>query len=292
MLPPGLKKSVETYLTRWKETTVEIVEAKPVGGGCINETLALKTRQGMFFIKYNSSAAYPGMFGMEAAGLKILAGAAALTVPEVVGYGESGEYSYLLLQYIESGKTGTKFWTHFGTKLTELHRNTTEFFGLDHDNYIGSLVQLNKHHPDFISFFIEQRIEPQLREARNKGALEQRDMRSFNSLFKTLQNIIPVEKPSLLHGDLWSGNFMVTSAGLPCLVDPAVYYGHREADIAMTALFGGFHPEFYEAVNETWPMEKGWQDRIDIFNLYPLLVHVNLFGGGYAGQVMQIIRQF
>jgi len=292
MLPPGLKKSVETHLTSLKEATVEIEELKPVGGGCINEAYSLKTRQGKFFIKYNSSVAYPGMFEKEAAGLKILSDATALMVPEVIGLGESGEYSYLLLQHIESGTTVRNFWAHFGTKLAELHSNTSEFFGLDHDNYIGSLVQHNKHYPDFIGFFIEQRIEPQLREARNKGALEQRDIRCFNSLFKILQNIIPVEKPALLHGDLWSGNFMVTAEGLPCLIDPAVYYGHRESDIAMTKLFGGFNPEFYEAVNEAWPLEKGWQKRIDIFNLYPLLVHVNLFGGGYARQLMQIIRQF
>ena len=101
-----------------------------------------------------------------------------------------------------------------------------------------------------------------------------------------------MEKPSLLHGDLWSGNFMVTADGLPCLIDPAVYYGHREADIAMTQLFGGFQPEFYQAYNRAWPMEKDWQKRLDIFNLYPLLVHVNLFGGGYASQVLRIIRQF
>jgi len=131
-----------------------------------------------------------------------------------------------------------------------------------------------------------------LKEARNKGEFSQSDTRYFNSLFKSLHNIIPMEKPSLLHGDLWSGNFMVTADGLPCLIDPAVYYGHREADIAMTQLFGGFQPEFYQAYNRAWPMEKDWQKRLDIFNLYPLLVHVNLFGGGYASQVLRIIRQF
>jgi fructosamine-3-kinase len=163
---------------------------------------------------------------------------------------------------------------------------------LEQDNFIGSLIQENKQQPDFINFFISQRLEVQLKIARNQGALNQSDTRYFNSLFNKLNNIVPIEKPALLHGDLWSGNFMVNSSGAPCIFDPAVYYGHREADIAMTQLFGGFSPEFYHAYNETCPLEKDWQKRTDIFNLYPLLVHVNLFGGSYAAQVLRIIRHF
>ena len=232
------------------------------------------------------------MFEKEAAGLKMLSGTQTIPVPGVVLHGEAGKYGFLLLQYIESGNANHDFWIEFGTKLADLHRHTHTFFGLDHDNYIGSLVQKNNPHPDFCSFFILQRIEPLLKEARNKGAFSLGDTRYFDSLFRTLHNIIPPEKPSLVHGDLWSGNFLVSNESKPCLVDPAVYYGHREADIAMSLLFGGFDPEFYEAYNRTWPMEKGWQKRTDILNLYPLLVHVNLFGGGYAGQVLRIIRQF
>ena len=292
MLPAELKKAVESLLAERSETPVEIIDSKGVGGGCINETLVLQTTQGKYFIKYNSATAYPGMFEKEAAGLKILSDTKTLVLPEVIGSGETGKHAFLLLQYIENRTPVKDFWNGFGTGLTALHSNTSEYFGLDYDNYIGSLPQSNKRHADFYSFFISERIEPLLKEARNKGVFSQSDTRFFDSLFKSLHNIIPAEKPALLHGDLWSGNFMVTTNGSPCLIDPAVYYGHREADIAMTQLFGEFHTEFYNAYNQSWAMEKGWQQRMDIFNLYPLLVHVNLFGGSYARQVLQIIRQF
>jgi len=292
MLPDELKKSVELTLSTQFEKPVGISEIRSIGGGCINEACSLETNIGKYFIKYNSASAFPGMFKKEALGLKILSDTNAIGIPEVIGSDDTDNFAYLLLQNIESGVAARSFWIDFGTKLADLHHNTSEYFGLDHDNYIGSLVQKNSFHPDFFSFFISERIEPLLKEARNKGAFSHNETRYFESLFKSLHNIIPVEKPALIHGDLWNGNYMVAIDGSPCLVDPAVYYGHREADIAMTQLFGGFHPDFYGAYNQAWPMEKDWQKRMDIFNLYPLLVHVNLFGGSYARQVLQIIRQF
>jgi fructosamine-3-kinase len=232
------------------------------------------------------------MFENECFGLQLLANTRTLAIPEVIATAETGKYAYLLLEYIEKGTESRHFWNEFGIKLADLHRHTADYFGLEQDNYIASLVQSNKADPDFFSFFISQRIEPQLKIARNKGAFNSSEIRYFDSLFNTLHNIIPAEKPALIHGDLWNGNFMVASDGSPCLFDPAVYFGHREADIAMTRLFGGFQPEFYHAYNQAFPMENDWQKRMDIYNLYPLLVHVNLFGGGYSGQVLQIIRQF
>lgn len=292
MLPDELKKTVVSTLSTHFEKKVEISEILSVGGGCINEAFSLKTNAGRYFIKYNFAVAYPAMFEKEAAGLKILADTKAISVPKVIATGESAKLAFLILEHIENGTPGRNFWNEFGTKLSDLHSNTSDYFGLDHDNYIGSLIQSNRVHPDFFSFFISERIEPQLKEARDKGAFNLSETRHFDSLFKTLPNLIPYEKPALIHGDLWNGNYMVSANGSPCLIDPAVYYGHREADIAMTKLFGGFQPEFYHAYNQAWPMGKDWQKRLDIFNLYPLLVHVNLFGGGYAQQVLQIIRQF
>jgi len=292
MIPEELKKAVESLLKIQGGSLVHILESRSISGGCINEAYSLKTTLGKYFIKFNSATAFPGMFEKEAVGLKLLSDTKSIVVPEVIASGETGKLAFLLLQYIESGTPGGNFWNEFGSKLADLHRNTSEYFGLEHDNYIGSLPQSNTKSSDFFTFFISQRIEPQLKEARNKGAFSQGDTRYFDSLFKTLHNIIPAEKPALVHGDLWSGNYMVSSNGSPCLIDPAVYFGHREADIAMTQLFGGFKPEFYHSYNQAWPMEKDWQKRMDIFNLYPLLVHVNLFGGGYAGQVLRIIRQF
>ena len=292
MFPDVLKKSVESTLSTHFEKQVKISDIRSIGGGCINEASLLQTNIGRYFIKYNSASAYPGMFEKETTGLKILADTKTIEIPEIIGAAETGKYTYLLLQYIEDGVSSLNFWDNFGKKLADLHRNTNDSFGLDHDNYIGSLVQRNNPHPDFLSFFITQRIVPQLTEAFNKGAFTKSETRYFDSLFNTLHNIIPVEKPALIHGDLWSGNYIVNANGSPCLIDPSVYYGHREADIAMTKLFGGFQPEFYHAYNQAWPMDKDWQKRMNIFNLYPLLVHVNLFGGSYSGQVLQIIRQF
>jgi fructosamine-3-kinase len=292
MFPDELKISVESSLSNRFEKSVKISESSPVGGGCINKAYSLNTNLGRFFIKYNSAVLYPGMFEKEAAGLKLLSETKTIEIPIVISAVESDNYSFLLLQFIENATPGKHFWNDFGTKMADLHGNTSDYFGLENDNYIGSLIQNNKPHPDFISFFISQRLEPQLKEAYNIGTFSQSETRFFDSLFNNLHNIIPIEKPALIHGDLWNRNFMVTAAGSPCLIDPAVYYSHREADIAMTQLFGGFQPEFYQAYNRAWPMEKEWQKRMDIFNLYPLLVHVNLFGGGYANQVLQIIRQF
>jgi fructosamine-3-kinase len=292
MFPNELKKSIENTLSTQIGKVVQITETSSIGGGCINEAYSLKTNAGKYFVKFNSTGAFPRMFEKEAAGLRILADTNTISVPEVICASETGKHAYLLLQFIETGRQKNDFWYNFGTLLSGLHRNTSDNFGLSHDNYIGSLVQENKQHLDFISFFISQRLEPQLKIARNQGALNQGDTRYFDSLFNRLNSIIPIEKPALLHGDLWSGNFMVNAMGAPCIFDPAVYYGHREADIAMTQLFGGFSPEFYHAYNETFPLEKDWQKRTDIFNLYPLLVHVNLFGGSYAAQVLRIIRHF
>ena len=292
MLPEELKKSIENTLSIQTGKVVQITETSSMGGGCINEAYSLKTNAGKYFVKYNSATAFPGMFEKEAAGVSILVDTNTISVPKVICANTAGKLAYLLLQYIETGKGKKDFWHNFGTLLSGLHRNTSDSFGLSHDNYIGSLVQENKQHPDFINFFISQRLVPQIKIARNQGALSQSDTRYFDSLFNTLNNIIPIEKPALLHGDLWSGNFMVNSLGAPCIFDPAVYYGHRETDIAMTQLFGGFPVEFYHSYNETCPMEKDWKNRTDIFNLYPLLVHVNLFGGSYAAQVLRIIRHF
>lgn len=292
MLPDELKKEAERILSVKAGSIVKITGLNTTGGGCINETCVLSTTNGKFFIKYNSATAYPGIFETEAAGLQILSDTNTIEIPGVISYAESGSNAFLLLQYVESGIPGRNFWNAFGTKMADLHGNTSGYYGLDHDNYIGSMVQKNNFHTDFFSFFIAERIEPQLKEARNKGAFSLSETRYFDSLFNKLPEIIPPEKPALIHGDLWNGNYMITAKGSPCLVDPSVYYGHRESDIAMTRLFGGFHPDFYHAYNQAWPMEKDWQKRMDIFNLYPLLVHVNLFGGSYARQILQIIRQF
>lgn len=292
MVPGTIKTGIEARLAQDKGRPVTIKSTASIGGGCINHASEIVTTSGRHFLKYNLASKYPDMFEKEALGLKLLASAGNLRVPEVVFHSTAGEYAFLLLEMIESGSRQPDFWTDFGSSLAALHGHSTGMFGLDHDNYMGSLRQSNRFHTGWCDFFVAERLEPQLKLARDEGQIAASTIKSFENLYRKLPELIPEEKPALIHGDLWSGNYMVSEQGKACLIDPAVHYGHRESDIAMTKLFGGFPEEFYSAYNSAWPLEKGWQQRIDILNLYPLLIHVNLFGGSYLRDVQNIIRHF
>jgi len=263
-----------------------------VEGGCINECYRLNTSSGVFFMKVNDAKAFPTMFDAEARGLTLLNQMVPAIAPEVVVKSETEGKIFLIIQWITEEKPATGFWKDFATKLASLHRHHQDLFGLDHNNYIGSLAQTNETTSDWISFFILRRMEPQLKKAIDEGKIEKEMHRSFAKLYIKLNEIFPEEKPSLVHGDLWSGNFIIGEDGLPRLVDPAIYYGHREMDLAMSKLFGGFDGSFYPYYNETFPQEKNFEKRVDVYNLYPLLVHVNLFGGHYGAEVSSIIKRF
>jgi fructosamine-3-kinase len=157
---------------------------------------------------------------------------------------------------------------------------------------MGALPQSNCRHDDWISFFIEERLEKQVRLAQNSGLLERKDINRFERLYTLFDTLIPKEQPSLIHGDLWGGNYLCSTAAEPYLIDPAAHYGHRESDLAMTTLFGGFSTEFYTAYHEAYPIEKGWEGRLDLYNLYPLLIHLNLFGPSYHGSIRIILQRF
>lgn len=270
----------------------DIINIQTVPGGCINEAAKVTTGKGNFFIKWNSASKYPGMFEAEARGLELLRAAGKIYIPKVAFTDIIEETSFLILEWVEPGKRDKDFWSDFGSSLALMHQKTNNKFGLDHDNYIGSLHQSNKRHNTWSGFFIEERLEPQLKLAKNSNKIDNTIIKKFNSLYKELEEIFPSEKPALLHGDLWNGNYMTSPEGKACIFDPSVYYGHREMDIAMARLFGGFDQEFYKAYNEQYPLEKGWQDRLDICNLYPLLVHINLFGGSYLSQVKSILSAY
>ncbi|MFO7614430.1 MAG: fructosamine kinase family protein [Bacteroidales bacterium] len=292
MLPASIISSVDQKLASVIGTGTRVTSAQPLSGGDINRAFRLQTTDGTYFLKYNLAGKYPGMFQAEARGLALLNRQGAPRVPKVFAFNESGEYSWLLLEYIEQGSPGNGFWESFGVALAQLHKNSSESFGLDHDNYIGSLPQSNRNHSTWHEFFIEERLNKQLALARNKGLVDNALTKSFENLFNAIPSIFPKESPSLVHGDLWSGNYLCDENGNPCIIDPAVYYGFREMDIGMSQLFGGFASRFYESYQNTFPMAPGWPSRIDICNLYPLLVHVNLFGGGYLGSVKAIAGRF
>lgn len=292
MISENLLDAIRSVLSEKRSQKIEIRKQSPVSGGDINRAYKIDSNVGDFFIKLNHSGRFPAMFEKEAKGLQLLADRGEINVPDVVGSGVHEEEAFLILKHIGSAPMKADFWEIFGHKLARMHQHGNELFGLDHDNYIGSLPQSNTFHQRWVSFFIEERLEKQLKMARDDGKINTGLIKSFEKLYKRLPEIFPEEPPALLHGDLWSGNFMVDQKGDPCLIDPAVYYGHREMDLGMSHLFGGFDREFYSAYHDEYPLEKSWRDRTDICNLYPLMVHVNLFGGSYVQSVSRIINKF
>ncbi|SFU50574.1 hypothetical protein SAMN05216480_105166 [Pustulibacterium marinum] len=239
-------------------------------------------------IKLNNKDAFPEMFAKEAKGLQLLNSANALKIPEVVSFGEIENTSYLLLEYIPEGKQAHTFWKDFGIGLAKQHQTTQATFGLDHDNYIGSLPQNNSGNiQNAADFYTEKRLEPQFQIAAKQGF-------SFEttSFYKNIQHEIPDEAPALLHGDLWSGNYLVTSNGKPALIDPAVAFAPREMDISLMHLFGGFQDEVFHYYDEEFPLANGWKNRIELWQLYYLLVHLNLFGSSYLGGVQRVIEKY
>lgn len=292
MIPLSLKEILQTEISSKLKSTVTIDSFSPLVGGDINEAFRLQTNSGPFFMKFNSGIRYPGMFEKEATGLRLLADTAGVKVPGVFLHGQSEDNIFLVLEYIDPGPQKVSFWSDFGRSLARMHRHSSDAFGLDHDNYMGSLYQSNKRHVSWRDFFTQERLEPMVRMARDRGYINRETIPAFERLYRRLHDIFPEEPPALIHGDLWTGNYMMDKHGNACLIDPAVHYGHREMDIAMSRLFGNLAEEFYDAYHAEYPLKKGWQERVDICNLYPLLVHVNLFGEGYVGGVERIIRRF
>ena len=291
MLSQIVLEEIQEVLSLYLNQEVDINNARSVSGGDINNAFRLETNRGCFFVKTNSASRYPRMFEMEALGLGMLRSVNAFTVPKVLAFSEENETSYLFLEWIESTQPEPNFWQNFGKQLAQLHQNTFNGFGLNENNYIGSLPQSNQQNNTWADFFIKERLLAQIKMAVDAGKMDNQTIKQFETLYKELPNIFPEEPPALLHGDLWSGNYMVGNNGEPVIIDPAVYYGHREMDIAMTKLFGGFSSEMYNSYNQQYPLQQGWEDRVAICNLYPLLVHVNLFGGGYLQQVKSILSK-
>lgn len=248
-----------------------------VSGGDIHQAARADLPSGPVFIKHNPRPT-PGMFAAEAEGLQALREAApGLRVPEVLGHGDG----WLALEWIEAGRGGGQ---DLGRGLAAMHRQSAAAFGWMQDNWIGSLVQPNSWTEDLPTFFAEQRLRPMARGLGVQGLMDR--------LCERLPDLLPDEPPALLHGDLWGGNWMADEAGRPCIYDPAVHFGCREAELAFTRLFGGFPDAFYAAYCEGWALAPGFEERVDLWNLYPLLVHANLFGGGYEASVARIARRY
>ncbi len=266
----------------------KIITTRPLSGGDINATYVLQTNHRKVVVKTNSASKFPGMFEAEAVGLKTLKESNTFVIPKVLNVGVFNAIAFLVLEYIDTTKPIENFWEIFGRQLATLHQNSQDQFGFDTDNYIGSLPQCNKMKDSSAEFYITRRLEPQLMWASKNGF-------SFSGLdifYKNIAAQIPNEPSSLVHGDLWSGNFMIDKHGMPCLIDPAVAYASREMDIAMMHLFGGFDPKLFGAYQEVFPLQDNWKDRLSVFQLYYLLVHLNLFGSSYYPEVKNIIEKY
>lgn len=285
-----MKPTTERALARALGRDIACVES--VAGGDINRAYCLTLVGGArAFAKVNSNR-LAGMFSAEARGLRWLRDAGAIRVPEVLGVGE-GDEGFLLLEWLDSGVPAGGFDERLGTELAALHRAGAVTLGWTCDNYIGSLPQSNTPSATWAEFFWERRLWAQARRAVSEHRIDEALLRALESLGGRMVELLGVEEPpARLHGDLWSGNLMVGPAGEPCLVDPAVYGGHREVDLAMMRLFGGFGPPVFAAYHEAFPLSSGHEDRVALYQLYPLLVHVNLFGGGYAAQVKRIVERY
>jgi fructosamine-3-kinase len=289
VIEPQVQEAIELLL----ET--KFVRVAPVSGGDINEAFSARLADGRrIFVKTNAQAD-PAMFPTEASGLRWLAEAGRLCVPRVIAVssGRAGEPAFLVLEFLRSAPRRSNFDEELGRGLAEMHRFGAPGFGLDYDNFIGRLPQNNGPRDTWPEFYRERRLEPQLRLALDGGRVPPALAAAFDRLFTRLAELVgPAEPVARLHGDLWGGNLHVDERGAPCLIDPAVYGGHREVDLAMMKLFGGFGPRVFAAYDEAHALAAGHAERVLLYQLYPLLVHVNLFGGGYAGQVKQALTHY
>ena len=274
------------------QTAIATFEVAPVGGGCINNTYRVTINQQNYFLKYNTADYAKDMFQKEANALNFLSAQHIFRIPQVICSGTVEDNSFLLLEYINSTAPNKKFWQKAGAQLAQLHAVTQTTFGLDCDNYIGSLPQSNKQHKSFCNFFIYERLEPLLRLGEKKKLFSCSDTDYFENLYMKLPALLPDEKPALLHGDLWSGNIFSDTNHNPVIFDPAMYFGNREAELAFTTLFGGFDNAFYDAYFQENPLPPGYEKRIAIYNLYPLLVHLHLFGISYYAPIIKTLKQF
>lgn len=292
MLPASLVAHLQQRFAEFFSSSTSIRQYTAVYGGDMNRCFMVETDKGNFFIKVNASLFGLDMFEKEARGLIQLADTGAIKVPRPLFDGKFHQQIYLVMEYMQPGQPAPGFWKDFGAGLSQFHRTGNGQFGLEYNNYIGKLPQSNRQHRRWADFYGEERILPLVHKAHESGALEPEHVAAAERLCSKLSAIFPEESPGLLHGDLWNGNFIAGTDGKAVLFDPAVHFGHREMDMAMSLLFGGFDRTFYEAYEHHFPLQPGWQQRATLCQLYPLLVHLLLFGGNYRERVVETIDQY
>jgi protein-ribulosamine 3-kinase len=296
MIEAAVSKAVTTAVSNREARACEIVSARAAGGGCINSACHLElTGSLQLFLKYNPNAP-ADMFAKEAAGLELPRSAQSIRIPKVyyVTPPEDGAQFLLLEDVLVLSTNPTTLCDTLGQGLAGIHRVSSEYYGLGSHNYLGPTFQRNDVSPSWADFFVTHRLAYmlELMERRNFANDNLRHFHDFLPRAHAVLSSKAAEPPSLVHGDLWGGNVLDTSAGEHVLIDPAVYFGDREVDLAMTRLFGGFNSRFYEEYEEAFPLQDGWRERQDIYNLYHILHHALLFGGGYFQQAKTILKHY
>lgn len=282
--------TAEEALERLAGSGSGVRSRRGVAGGCIANGSRFELTDGSSWFVKRSSSLPAGMFRAEADGLAALGAGPGPRVPRVAAVGDG----FIVMEWIESGRKQAGFHEAFGRELAQLHRRTDcDRYGFHADNYIGSTPQPNSWTDSWFEFFRVHRLGYQSRLAYDRGLIDDALLREIESVGARLESLLPrPEHPALLHGDLWGGNYMADSAGEPVLIDPASYYGHREADLAMTRLFGGFGEGFYRGYESAWPTEPGFDERVPLYNLYHVLNHANIFGGSYVSSARSIVRRY
>ncbi|SDN04973.1 fructosamine kinase family protein [Kriegella aquimaris] len=264
----------------------------PLSGGDISQAYCLQTDTERFFCKTNNAGNAATMFATEKTGLETIRATSTIKVPRVYGNGKIDATGFLLLEFIEAQRPNHQDFERLGDELAQLHKVSADYFGWENDNFIGSLPQSNTKNTAWSNFFVKERLWPQFIRAQENRLLTHSEVPSLNAMLHICALLLQDINPSLLHGDLWSGNYLISSNGTPYLIDPAVYFGDAKVDMAMTRLFGGFSPEFYRAYEAHIPTNKWEQGYDDLYQLYYLLVHLNLFGRSYYPTVKKIVERY
>ncbi|MGA7935013.1 MAG: fructosamine kinase family protein [Kovacikia sp.] len=286
-MPPW--DSIAAHISQVTERQFEISDRRSVGGGCINSGYSLSDGRHTYFVKLNQ-AGQIAMFEAEAAGLQAMQATQSIRVPTPICWGAADADSYLVLEWIALGQGDSRSWEEMGRQLAAMHQASSgQGFGWERDNTIGSTPQINRWTQSWTEFWVECRINYQLQLAKRRGGHFPNHGNLLAAIPRLLAGYTP--QPSLVHGDLWSGNAAIAQSGQPVIFDPATYYGDREVDLAMTELFGRFPPEFYRGYNEVFPLDVGYKRRKTLYNLYHMINHFNLFGGGYEAQANRMIEQ-
>lgn len=267
-----------------------IIDIKSIEGGDISEAFKIITSKGSYFCKQNSSQDAERMFTVEAKSLIYLDQNSSFDVPKSIVQGKTAASNFIVLEWFESSDSID--YRKFGTSLANLHNNTNSTFGFAYDSYLGTHLQNNQSYQHFHEHYISGRILPLIQSNFNKALLSKEDMDTLDNFMKYVPEILPNESPSLIHGDLWSGNHMFIDKGIPCIFDPAISFSSREFDIGMMLLFGSFPSECYDSYNENFPLTAGWKERVPYFQLYYLLLHLDMFGSQYHSRVMQCVKKF